>query len=291
MKLRNTEAEKRYEEQECAEVFLKWFNQTCGTTYIAEPTKNIFPELTGRTRWDFIARQEGCSDWIALEVEEATVGKYYTVPSFWDKVFRQVNREIKSKLNGTFMVYGLPDLEVKQKQRKELAEAISQVILQRRTEIAPGVHVDVWPDIVRHLTHWPPEALSGLTSLLSPGNISQAKLYVHKTSDAGCHVGIAMYSSSSVTKAEDKQAVVELLRPKGGRIRADFQLGAAKRRGAKLGIFLLDAVVWELEDIEHVEQIFATLGPDLISNIDTAYVVDVSHDQVTKVWSPTPRVQ
>lgn len=290
MEQRDTEAEKRYYEQQCVTVFLAWFNKTCGTEYFAERTEIAFPELTGQQRWDFVARQDGCPDWIALEVKEVTVGKYHTVPRFWDTVFEQVNRIIKGKLKGTFTMVGLPNLIIEQKKRKQLAEAISQVILDRRTDITSGGYVDIWPDIVKLLAHWPHEDLSGLTSLLSPGNLSPAKLYVHKTSDEGCHVGIAMYSSLPVTEAEDKQVAVDLLKPIDNRIREDSQLGVAKSRGAKLGIFLLDAVVWEYKDIKHIEQIMAALPSGLMSNTDAAYLVDVSHSQVTRVWPPKAKV-
>lgn len=282
MEQRDIRTEKEYTERECADIFVDWLNRTTGIKYIVQKAEEVFHDLVGRDRWDFVAKQESCSDWIAIEVEEVTVAKEHIVPRFWDIVFSQVNREVKGKLTGTFFVIGPPDFVVNQRKLSELAKAISQVILEKSTQITSSFKpIDIWPDIIRYLPNWSSSFLANLNTLLNPGKVSKAQLYLHKHSDEGSYVGISMYSSSSWSAAEEQKAAVELFKPKGGRVRSNHQLGVAKARGANLGFLLLKADDWQLEDIRRA---LAAASHVYLCNIDAAYLVDVSHRLVYQVW-------
>ncbi len=282
MEQRDIRREKEYWEKECADIFVDWLNRTTGIKYIVEKAEEKFPDLVGSDRWDFVATQESCSDWIAIEVEEVTVPEEHTVPGFWDKVFRQVNREVRGKLKGTFFVVGPPDFAVKLRELSELAEAISQVILEKSTQITSSFKpIDIWPDIIRYLPNWSSSFLANLNTLLNPGKISKAQLYLHKYSDEGSYVGIAMYSSSSWTVAGEQKAAEELFKPKRGRVRPNHQLGVAKARGANSGFLLLNADDWQIEDIRRA---LAAVSHADLCNIDAAYLLDVSHRLVYQVW-------
>jgi len=286
MEQMDIQAEKEYWEKKCADIFVDWLYRTTGITYRTRKAEEKFPDLTGRDRWDFVAEQENCSDWIAIEVKEVTVPGEHIGHAFWSSVFSGVNREVKGRLKGTFSIFGHPDLNVDLKKRNELVKAISQVILEKSTQItSSSAPIDIWPDIIKYLQNkyshdWASNFFTNLNTSLIPGKVSKASLYLRKHSDEGSYVGIAI-SSSSGTADEEQKAAVELFKPKSGRVRPNHQLGVAKARGASSGFLLLNADDWQIEDIRRA---LACASHDDSCNIDAAYLIDISHSLVYQVW-------
>lgn len=284
MERRDIQAEKSHNEQECPRVFLDWFGKTQGTAYSIRRTEEVFPDLVGETRWDFVARRSDHPDWIALEVKEVTVDKYHIVLQFWDTVFQQVNQQLRGRLKGTYSIVGPPDLNVRQKRRKELAEAISAAILDKSCAIVSGTYIDIWPDVAARLVNWPPDITSSLVSYVTPGETRPATMYIQRFSDIGAEVHIALYSSPPVAEAAERQAVADLLASKDGAVKFNSQMKVARDRGARLGIVLLDTVIWGPKDITSMRQTLRTQQSGLMSSTDAIYVVDVSHSKVVKIW-------
>jgi hypothetical protein len=98
--------EQTYWEEECTRVYLKWYSGHTGQAYSFRRTEAVFPKLSGKVRWDFVAQQRDGRDWFALEVKQVDSKEYHDITSSWDKVIENVRTHMQHKTEGTWYCQG-----------------------------------------------------------------------------------------------------------------------------------------------------------------------------------------
>ena len=262
-------------EKICAQRFVDWYNTQEGSSYVVERTEDVFSELIGKTRWDFIAWHKESGEWIALEVKKLPFLRLESPLSFWRRLCSEVTTEAKSRFSDTFEVRLPPSLNLRQQERKELVTILAEVIAREANVSRPiGNPKDIGPEIATHFSDWPKTKSNGRKEYKQWGEYRPSRLLILRKSDEGCELKLG---SSPQMMGHTKQAVesaLDQIFKTQKAVQANGQLGLAKMKGARKTILLLDSD--PACDENYIREYLLGLPPQHLSNIDRIYSVRAS---------------
>ena len=253
-------------EEACARLFVAWCSKQSGLKYRLERPERVFPESSGGQIWDFMARRDETDpEWKAIEIKELIIPKIYPKSKFWEDFSRDVTKDMRGKLRGTFQIVVPADLDIKvgQKGRHKFEKALIETFEKRAPRLKLNKLVDIGQDILMKFADSPHQESDPLAEPL--------QLHIMKTSDNGCEI-----KSSAAVMGPVPGAIEQALNGVfGGRKepRANEQLGLAKHKGAKETILLLDCNPLLHDKEQMVRDCLARLDADALSNIDHIYLV------------------
>ena len=260
-------------DRQAVDVFLTWYNNTHNANYHQLLLANKVFNLR-RGGWDFIARDTTQNTWLAIEVKEIAIADSRKLVALWKTVFDDVAKDAHHIPKGTYWVIHMPKLYGHISQ-KDLEEAICATLseLKADLEVAElGDQIDIWPTVRQRLQHWAIRNLYGETKRLE---------LLKKSYDGQCIRWVGGPSYLLNLEKLEKHAVEELFRIRNGKIKANTQLGIAKRYGPKETIWVIRGI---LEYIDCVRESLAGTDVEFLSNIDTICLVEIEGQKVIKVW-------
>jgi len=278
---------KEHEEKACTECFLSWYSRKCGVNYTFERAEKVFPELINGTRWEFVVTLHGNdNEWCAIEVKRLIRPQTKMQFVRWNKVFQRMSKELCGSLQGEFLVFGPPSLELSRSELSKLKKVLSRVVSEKAGAMKSGDSTDLGPDILAEFPSWP---FTPDLEVQPPHRILKVpdRLYLYKISGSGCSVEIGMSPSDTFSVKEAiREAIDALFDPaRDGVLRANEQLALARANGAKRTMLLLDCrFPWRPNE---VRQLLANKDSTFMSNLDLIYLVKVSQKRISEVWSST----
>ncbi len=275
-----------YDENTCANIFLKWLGTQQGAEWAFKRAEEEFPELANRTRWEFVARRtHNKEEWIAIEVKSLVFSEGESQFNNWHNVVSDVNKRLEGKLSGKYWLAHLPKYTFDQRQRKMLVDCLKKAVQETAQALKKGTQKDISPNIVACFNHWPNDTRKQ-PSRIDPETLqllySPHPLLLLKSSNEGnsLRVGVGPVVGYWVEPTL-KKALQDLLVGKG---KANDQLGVAKRKGASKTVLLLDERIDD--DPQAVAEVIRSLGISHLSNIDEVCLVSTfGGEHVKQVWS------
>ena len=275
-----------YNENTCANIFLKWLGGQQGVEWAFIRAEEKFPELVNRTRWEFVAhRVDSKQEWIALEVKSLVFPEGEREVSNWHRLVNDVNKRLKGKLSGKYWLAHLPRYTFDQVQRRTLVDCLERAVQEAAQTLGKGEQKDIGPSIAACLSHWPKDTTKQPTGI-DPETL-QARYPPHpllllKGSGGGNSLRIGVGPVVGYwAEPTIKKAVHDLMVGKG---KANDQLGVATGKGASKTVLLLDE---HLDfDPQAVAEVIRGLDPSRLSNIDEVYLVSTfGGEHVKQAWS------
>lgn len=289
---RAKEPSKESDECQCIETFLNWHSKQLGITFSYHRSESVYHDIANSTRWDFIIKQIGCSMWHAAEIKRLIKPAAKIQLVQWNKLLVNIKNILGNRLQGEFLVYGVPSLKLEKHERTELKRVLTELILQNAASLKKDDMVELGPQILKRFKEWP--STPYLNMSLSPPieyRVNEDSCFtLHKISDTGCSLELGFAQSGAFVL---DQAVVEALNSlfdKGEIFKANTQLGLAKEKGAKGTILLID---YDLPSWypNHVRRVLVNnLNSQNSSNIDVIYLIKTSQNRVSKVWETTRNI-
>jgi len=291
VKRNDRQSGKQKQEEACAQCFLEWYNKQYRTKFSLQRAEEGFSRLAGGTRWEFVAKQcDGDAEWVAIEVKGLVIPEARRQFMDWKKFFERATKDLECRLKGNFLVIGAPALKLNQEEQFQLRRAVVQAMLDVAPTMKRNENLDLGPKILDQFPNWPFSLHSEMKP--QPHIVKNAyELWLFRTSDSGCSVELGMPSPYVFNvQGAEKEAIRLLLNPTSkGDAKANEQLRVAKEMGAKETILLLDChLPYRLEAIR---QALADADSNLLSNIDSVYLVSVSDKQVTEVYKKRREVR
>ncbi len=283
------EREQAQHEQEkaCADTFMEWLTVESNHSYELRKAEEVFPELRGHLRWEFVARVKGRQDWLALEVKALVVPDWKRQINDWSAFCIRATQQLQGKLQGEFGIMPSIPWSFSQAAGRTLVTTFGAALF----ETAPNLDVDdlgnLGPRIAELFPEWPKKKSASSPRIdWNTGRVvyDPEDLWITKLKDTGCCVEIG----SSVGQLIDVdptlyQAVNRIFQPRGGKsAKPNEQLGLAKEMGAVSTFLLLDSHVADRPNI--VRQALSQIDKTLLSSIDNVYLVSVSGSHIEDVW-------
>lgn len=286
------EPSKESDECQCIETFLNWHNKRLGTSFSYQRAENVYHDIADSTRWDFIITRRGSSTWHATEIKRLIKPEARIQLVQWNKFLANIKNSLGNRLQGEFLIYGVPSLKLDKQKRSALKRLLAELIQHHSQSIKKDEMTDLGPYIIKRFTEWP--STPHLNLNLSPPieyvvNVDSS-FTLYKLSDVGCSLELGFAQSRAFVL---DQAVVEALTSlfdNGEILKANTQLGLAKEKGAKGTILLMD---YDLPSWypNHVRQVLANnLNSENSFNMDVIYLVKTSQNRISKVWGTTRNI-
>lgn len=278
----------RKQEDVCAQTFLRWLGSQCGSNYELQRAEEC-PELRGR--WDFVARVEGHTDWLALEVKGLVIPQSLRQFGSWSKFSESVTKELHARrtIQGSFaIITGVP-WKFNQKQRKILAKAFVDALTEVYSNIDLDALVDLGPVITPKFSEWPTKPPTIDQKLWREQHVYKIihppeELFVVKLDNTGYTVEIGpVVSQVFMVDRALYQAVLGIFDPEAGKgAKPNDQLREARQKGASETVLLLDSHIRWKPNI--VAQVLNGIDQTLMSDIDAVYLVNDINNRVKRVW-------
>jgi hypothetical protein len=276
------------QEEACAQTFLCWLSSQCGSNYELQRAEEC-PEL--RCRWDFVARVEEHTDWLALEVKGLVIPQSRRQFGSWSKFCQSVTKELRARrtIQGSFaIITGVP-WKFNQKQSKILAKAFLDALTEVYSDIDLGAQMDLGRVIAPRFSEWPTKPPTIDHRLWREQHVYKImhppeELFVEKLDDTGYTVELGP-SVSQVFKVDEAlyQAVLGIFAPEAGKgAKPNEQLREARKKGASETVLLLDSHIRWKPNI--VAQVLDSIDQTLMSDIDAIYLVNGTNNRVKRVW-------
>lgn len=260
-------------DRQAVHVFLAWYNSTHNANYHELLLGNKVFDLRGGD-WDFIATGEPVDAWLAIEVKEIAIADSRKITALWKTVFAHVVKDVHHIPKGTYWVIHVPRL-YGQIRQKYLEEAVCVALSELKTDLEvakPGDEIEIWAIARKRLQRWPLRNLYGETKRLT---------LLKKSYYGQCIRWVGGPSYLSNLEKLERHAVEELFQVRNGRIKANTQLGIAKKHGAKETIWVIRGIV---EYIDYLRDSLVGTDVELLSNIDMICLVDLGLQKVIMVW-------
>jgi hypothetical protein len=275
------------DEQQCIQTFLGWHNNRFKTSFTYQRAEDVFPGITDSTRWDFIIRQNEYSPWYAAEIKRLIRPEAIIQLINWNGLLKRIRNDLRSRLRGEFLVYGVPSLKLEKQKRIKLKRVLTEVILQNAQSMRNRESVELGSQILSRFPEWP--HTKHLNPHPPPPTECRVKkeycFTLEKVADTGCSLELAFAQPGVFIL---NQVVVEALTAlfqKGEMSQANKQLGLAKQKGAKETILLLDYHLPPSWYPNHAKQVLANkMDSPQLADIDYIYLVKASENRVSKVW-------
>jgi len=256
-------------EQRCCSRFLEWYKQTykksCG--YIR--AEECFPELKGKLRWEFVVYERNRpQDWDGIEIKELpSLIELDIGLNYWRSICADLKKLIRNRITGMFMIMLPPALNFKQKDRRNLAVSLADILHKKKSDMVLNEPVDIGPDLAIRINNWPVEK-SDIDDYDRFGEWRPSELSIMKISESGCEIesSSSFYHGNVVER--HKEALDQIFKP----LKAKEQLGLAKKYGARSTILLLACK--SFDDEELIKQYIHRLNQKHFSNTDYIYLVD-----------------
>lgn len=272
----NLETTKRDRELKCAQTFIDWYNKEHGSNYKLIRTEEVFPELKGRLRWEFVAHEDSNPGfWFAIEVKEILKSEMDKKFNWWQKICQRVTNKLQGQINGEFAVILYPDLYLDQNEQQELAEAISKVIIEQAPNIQIRNNIDIGANIKELFPKWPNKKEYDINTKELIEKPEEFK--IQKCSEDDCCVDFLPIDVTPNLYDELQIILKRMMHPQNGAfIKADRQLKLAKEKGAKYTRLLLYCHILLTAEmvINNLRQIKYQKPP----NIDNIYAITTSID-------------
>lgn len=275
------------DERQCIETFLNWYNNRFKTSHSYQRAEKAFTEITDFTRWDFVIKQNDYSHWYAIEIKSLVRPEVRIQLIQWNKFLTSIKSKLYNRLQGEFLVYGVPSLKLEKQERTELKRLLTELILQNSQSLSKDKMVDLGPHIISRFKEWPstPHLNPNLSPPIEHRVNAESCFTLHKLSDTGCSLELGFAQSEAFHL---NQAVVEALSSlfdNGEILHANKQLALAKQKGTK-GTFLLldyDLPSWYPNIVRQV--LANRMNVAHFSDIDSIYLIKASQKRVSKVWN------
>ena len=207
----------------------------------------------------------------------------------WNGLLRRIANSLGDKLQGEFLIYGVPSLKLEKQKRTELKRVLTEIIRQKSVTLKNDECVDLGSQILRQFKEWPstPHLQPNLSLPIEHKVNPDSCFTLHRISDTGCSLELE-FAQSGVFLVD--QLVVEAITSlfnNGEMLQANEQLGLAKQKGAKGAILLLDYHLpsWYPNKVKEI--LASNMDSKQLSNIDTVYMVNVSQKRTSKIWGVT----
>jgi len=275
------------DEKRCIETFLDWYNKRWGAGLVYQRAERVFPEIGNSTRWDFVIRGDRFLPWYATEIKRLINPETRIKLMRWNRFLRSITNRLANKLQGEFLVYGVPSLKLERQRRTELKRVLTDLLLSNAASMRNDEMVNLGSQILERFSEWP--STPHLNMSLSPPiehRVNEDSCFtLHKISDTGCSFELGFAQSGAFRLNQVVIDGLNTLFDNGEVSQANAQLGLAKRKGAKGTILLLD---YHLNSWypNHVKEILANrMNSAQLSDIDSIYLIKASQKRVSEVWS------
>ena len=244
-----------------------------------------------RGRWDFVARVEGHTDWLALEVKGLVIPQSLRQFGSWSKFCESATKELHARrtIQGSFAIIPGVPWKFNQKQSKILAKAFLDALTEGYSNIDLGTQVDLGPAIAPRFSEWPTKPPTVDQKLWNEQHVykiihSPEEFILVKLDDIGCSVEVgAVVSQVFWVDPALTQAVLAIFDSQDSKgAKPNEQLREARQKGASETILLLDSHIRWKPNI--VAQVLNDIDQTLMSDINAIYLVSVVNNQVKKVW-------
>lgn len=280
-------ATNEWDEQQCIQAFLNWYNKRFKTSFSYQRAENVFSDITDSTRWDFIITQKDSPLWYAVEVKRLIRPEARIKLVNWNRLLKRIRDDLQNRLQGEFHVYGVPSLKLDRHKRTELKRVLIELILQNAQSLRNGESVELGTQILSRFNEWPhtQHVNMSLSPPIEYKVLPQYCFTLEKVADRGRSL-VLPFAQSGVFILN--QAVVEALSSlfeKGEMSQANEQLGLAKQKRAKETILLLDYRLPPSWYPKHAKQVLANkMDSSQLADIDCIYLIKASQNRVSKVW-------
>jgi len=281
------ESSNELEERQCIETFLNWCDRRFRISFSYQRTEDIFPDLANSTRWDFIIRQDQCSHWYAAEIKRLIKPEVKIKLVQWNGFLRRISNSLGDRLNGEFLIYGAPSLQLDKQQRTELRRVLTKIIEQNSTRLKKDGMVDLGSQILGQFKEWPstPRFNPNLSPPIEHRVNADSCFTLHRLSDTGCSLELGFAQSGAFLIEQVAVEALTSLFDNGEVLQAHGQLGLAKQNGAKGAILLLDYHLPSWYPNKVTRTLANNMDSKQLSTIDAVYLVKVSQNRVSKVWA------
>lgn len=280
------ESANEWDEQQCIQTFLNWYNKRFKTSFSYYRAEGVFPKIADSTRWDFIITQKEHSTWYAVEIKRLIRPEAKIQLVRWNKLLKSITNSLRNRLQGEFHVYGVPCLKLDKQKRTKLKRVLAELILQSAQSLKNGETIDLGAQILRRFREWP--STPHLNPNLSPPiehrvNVDSC-FSLQRISDTGCSLELLFAQSGVFIVKQVVEEALTTLFDSEEMLQANKQLGLAKQKGAKETILLLDYHLpsWYPNCLRQV--MVNNMNSQQLSNIDTTYIVKVYQNRVSKIW-------
>lgn len=278
----------REQEKTCAQAFVDWLSCQRGNSYDLERAENC-PELSGR--WDFVARERETTRWLALEVKGLVVAQSHRQFGSWSKFCERLTEYLQAhqSVRGYFTLNPAIPWTFDQRQGNTMVRALAEALPDVTAHMVVDEEKNLGSVMKAGFADWPTKSPrsdpvlwreQGIYKIVHPPE----DLLLWKHGDEGCsvEVGFSMGEVFEVSPAIE-EAVLGIFDPEGGRgAKPNEQLREARLKGASETFLLLDSqIAW---GPQVVVDTLSNVDRNLLSNIDSVYLVSASHDRIEKVW-------
>ena len=275
------------DEQQCMQTFLNWYNKQLKAIFSYQRAEYVFPEIANSTRWDFIITQNQRSHFYAAEIKRLIKPEVRIKLVQWNEFLRRIANNLGDMLHGEFLIYGAPSLQLDKQQRTKLKRVLTKIIEQNSAQLKKDGMMDLGPQILGQFREWPstPHLNPNLSPPIEHRVNADSCFTLHKLSDTGCSLELGFAQAGACLIDQVVVEALTSLRDNGEILQANEQLGLAKHKGAKRAILLLDYHLpsWYPNKVKKI--LASNMNSKQLSNIDTVYLVKVSQNRVSKVWS------
>ncbi|MBI4199110.1 MAG: hypothetical protein HY535_01375 [Chloroflexi bacterium] len=250
--------------------------------------EEVFPELQGQLRWEFVARVKGRPDWRALEVKALLIPEDRRQINDWSAFCTRVTRQLQGKLQGEFAITTSIPWTFDQADGRRLVRAFVEALFETVQNQASESETNLGPAIAARFQGWPTKPPTNDQNLWREQGIWRVicppeDLLVVKLEDSGCSVEIgASEGQAFVVDSALERALLGIFDARGGRgAKPNEQMREAHRKGASETVLLLDSHIRWKPNV--VAQVLKSIDQTLLSNIDAVYLVDVANGRAKRV--------
>jgi hypothetical protein len=197
-----------------------------------------------------------------------------------------IKNSLSDRLQGEFLIYGVPSLKLEKQKRTELKRVLTELILQNAQSLRNDGMVDLGSQILIRFKEWPstPHLNSNLSPPIEYRVNADSCFTLHKLSDTGCSLELGFAQSEVFRISQEVVEALASLFNNGEILQANTQLDLAKQKGAEGTILLLDYHLpsWYPNEVKQV--LTNNMHSNQFSSIDTVYLIRVYQNRVSKVW-------
>ncbi len=244
--------DKDAQEKLCAQTFVDWLGCEGGVKYSIKRAEEVFPELGGHDRWDFVARQQGSPHWVAIEVKGLRFPPLLRDSSQWQDFLDQIKSQVTCKLPGTFLISNLGLSLGDRPNRTKLAKVIAELVLNTAPRLKVGEGKDINGD-------------------------AAYRFRLSKLKDDGCAIEalgkLPFYPSDPIEREETEKDLKK----------AVSQLRIARSKGASRCVILLCSHPPSYDD-QNLKESATRTQEQLREAVNGVFLVDVEQHRVIQLW-------